>query len=136
MIYPAHPNPGVRAAIADSLDRAPENLIVTDPLDYQPFVQLLSRAHVIVTDSGGIQEEAPSLDKPVLVVRDVTERGEAVEAGCLRLVGTDPARLVAELEILFRDEAAYLRMARSPNPFGDGAASERIRDILERYFSR
>ncbi len=102
-----------------------------EPQDYLPFVFLMSRAYLIITDSGGIQEEAPALGKPVLVTRETTERPEAVAAGTARLVGTDPARLIAAAEQLLNDPEAYARMARAHNPFGDGRASERIVQALE-----
>jgi UDP-N-acetylglucosamine 2-epimerase (non-hydrolysing) len=100
--------------------------VLTDPLAYAGFARLLKRCHFVITDSGGIQEEAPSLGRPVLVARDTTERLEGVEAGTLRLVGTDADRIVAEAERLFDNQEAYARMAGAPNPYGDGRASERI----------
>ena len=102
-----------------------------DPQDYLPFVFLMSRAYLIVTDSGGIQEEAPALGKPVLVTRETTERPEAVAAGTARLVGTDPARIIAAAEHLLNDPTEYACMARAHNPFGDGRASERIVGALQ-----
>ena len=104
---------------------------LVDPLEYVSFVYLMTKAHLIVTDSGGIQEEAPSFGKPVLVTRDVTERPEAVQAGTARLVGTDADRIVAEAERLLDDSRAYATMARAHNPYGDGQASGRIaRDVM------
>lgn len=125
IIYPAHPNPNVQAAIRDRLAARP-NLHVLSPLPYDAFVALMAGARLILTDSGGIQEEAPSLDRPVLVLRDKTERMEGVEAGCLALVGTDPGRIVAAVERLLADPAAYAAMARVANPYGDGRAAERL----------
>jgi UDP-N-acetylglucosamine 2-epimerase len=101
-----------------------------DPLDYLPFVYLMNRSHIILTDSGGIQEEAPSLGKPVLVMRDTTERPEAVEANTVRLVGTDCQRIVSETRRLLDSEDHYLQMSRAHNPYGDGRASERIVEVL------
>ena len=125
IVYPVHPNPSVCGPVHEALGgRARIHLI--RPLEYVSFVYMMTEAHLIVTDSGGIQEEAPSLGKPVLVMRDVTERPEAVEAGTARLVGTDPGRIVAEAERLLDDPANYDAMARRHNPFGDGHASGRI----------
>jgi UDP-N-acetylglucosamine 2-epimerase (non-hydrolysing) len=101
-----------------------------DPQDYLPFVWLMRRARIIITDSGGVQEEAPSLGKPVLVMRDTTERPEAVEAGTVLLVGTDGAKIAREALHLLGDTAAYDAMARAMNPYGDGHAAERIADVL------
>ena len=106
--------------------------MLIDPLDYVPFVDLMRRAYLLLTDSGGIQEEAPSLGKPVLVLRENTERPEAVTAGTARLVGTGKGRIVKEAEHLLDDPQAYQQMARRHNPYGDGKASERIADVLAR----
>jgi UDP-N-acetylglucosamine 2-epimerase (non-hydrolysing) len=100
------------------------------PVEYLPLVHLMKRSYLVLTDSGGIQEEAPSLGKPVLVLREVTERPEGVEAGTARVVGTDTARIVGEARRLLTDRAAYDRMARSVNPYGDGHAAARIADLL------
>lgn len=124
-IYPVHLNPNVQRPVREILSDTP-NVVLGAPLDYEPFVWLMDRCDVVLTDSGGVQEEAPALGKPVLVMRDVTERPEAIEAGTARLVGTDPRRIVASLEELLGDEVAYHRMARARNPYGDGLASERI----------
>jgi UDP-N-acetylglucosamine 2-epimerase (non-hydrolysing) len=107
-------------------------ILLCDPLDYVPFVDLMRRAYLLITDSGGIQEEGPSLGKPVLVMREKTERPEAVEAGTVKLVGTDAARIVEETEILLENRAEFERMSRAHNPYGDGHASERIGDALAR----
>jgi UDP-N-acetylglucosamine 2-epimerase (non-hydrolysing) len=135
IIYPVHPNPNVRAAVDRHLLDAP-NIRLIEPLAYAPFVNLMRRAHVLLTDSGGIQEEAPSLGKPVLVMREKTERPEAVEAGTAMLVGTDQHRIESETARLLDDPAEYERRARIHNPYGDGQASSRIRDILAAYFGR
>jgi UDP-N-acetylglucosamine 2-epimerase (non-hydrolysing) len=106
------------------------NVHLIEPLDYEPFVYLLKHAHLVLTDSGGIQEEAPSLGKPVLVMRDVTERPEAIEAGTVELVGANQARIVDGVSRLLDDEDHYQRMARAHNPYGDGQACARIVDVL------
>jgi len=129
IVYPVHPNPNVRAAVNRHLAGRP-NIRLIDPLGYVPFVDLMRRAHLLLTDSGGIQEEAPSLGKPVLVLRDNTERPEAVEAGTAKLVGTDERRIVDEAERLLDDPEAYGSMARQHNPYGDGNSSRRIADII------
>lgn len=125
IVYTLHPNPDVRSPV-DALLRGVDGIHLLPPQDYLPFVWLMDRADLIVTDSGGIQEEAPSLRTPVLVTRDVTERPEAVDAGTARLVGTDQARIVAEASRLLDDPQAHADMARAGNPFGDGRASMRI----------
>ncbi|AGW91960.1 non-hydrolyzing UDP-N-acetylglucosamine 2-epimerase [Cupriavidus necator] len=125
IVYPVHLNPCVQGPVQAILSGHP-NIHLIDPQDYLPFVFLMSRAYLIVTDSGGIQEEAPALGKPVLVTRETTERPEAVAAGTARLVGTDPARLIATAEQLLNDPEEYACMSRAHNPFGDGRASERI----------
>lgn len=123
--YPVHLNPRVQEAVHCLLDGV-SGITLCPPLDYATLVHLLKRADLVLTDSGGLQEEAPSLGKPVLVLRDVTERPEAVEAGAARLVGTDSARIVAEVDHLLGDPAAYAAMARVISPYGDGRAAERI----------
>jgi UDP-N-acetylglucosamine 2-epimerase (non-hydrolysing) len=110
-------------------------VVLTEPLDYLPFVALLRRAELILTDSGGIQEEAPSLGKPVLVLRETTERPEGVLCGVSRLVGTDVDRIVGEAEALLGDRVAYEAMARRENPYGDGRAAPRIAEVLARDLS-
>jgi UDP-N-acetylglucosamine 2-epimerase (non-hydrolysing) len=110
------------------------NVHLIEPQDYLPFVYLMGQSHLILTDSGGIQEEAPSLGKPVLVMRDTTERPEAVEAGTVRLVGTDRQTIVREAAALLDDASVYQSMSRAHNPYGDGKASSRIVDILAREF--
>lgn len=129
IVYPVHPNPNVREPVERALGSC-EGVHLLPPLDYLPFVFLMNRAHLIVTDSGGVQEEAPALGKPVLVTRDTTERPEGIEAGTAELVGTDEVRIVERAERLLDDPAAWNAMARAHNPYGDGAAARRIRDIL------
>ncbi|WP_310565126.1 non-hydrolyzing UDP-N-acetylglucosamine 2-epimerase [Hydrogenophaga sp.] len=127
VLYPVHLNPNVRQPVNDILAaRGLANVHLIDPVDYLPFVYLMDRAHIIVTDSGGIQEEAPSLGKPVLVMRDTTERPEAVEAGTVQLVGTSREKIVAEARRLLTDTKAYAAMSRAHNPYGDGQAVQRI----------
>jgi len=125
IVYPVHLNPNVREPARRMLAGV-ENIFLLDPLDYLPMVHLMQRAELILTDSGGIQEEAPALGVPVLVLRDKTERPEAIEAGTARLVGTDSKVIVTEATRLLQDQAAYAAMARASNPFGDGHAAERI----------
>ena len=129
IVYPVHPNPNVQGPVNRRL-AACRNVLLPEPLDYVPFVDLMRRAYLIITDSGGIQEEAPSLGKPVLVLRDKTERPEAVEAGTVRLVGTDAARIVKEADRLLDSPDAYQEMARVHNPYGDGHASQRISQAI------
>jgi UDP-N-acetylglucosamine 2-epimerase len=130
VVYPVHPNPNVRASVARHLEGKP-HVHLLPPVSYHQFVHLMKRAHFILTDSGGIQEEAPGLSKPVLVLRERTERPEAVAAGTARIVGTDPARIRAAVDELLTDPAAYAKMATAVNPFGDGHAAERIAHALE-----
>ena len=122
-------NPQVRRAAHEELDGF-DRLRIIDPLEVVDFHNFMARSHLILTDSGGIQEEAPSLGKPVLVMRDTTERPEGVEAGTLRLVGTEEAAIYREFSRLLDDSAAYSEMSHASNPYGDGHASERIADIL------
>ncbi|MDH5286933.1 MAG: UDP-N-acetylglucosamine 2-epimerase (non-hydrolyzing) [Betaproteobacteria bacterium] len=132
IVYPAHPNPEVRRAIADEIGES-ALVRVVEPLSYGPFVSLLDEATLILTDSGGIQEEAPALGKPVLVLRDETERPEAIDAGVARLVGTDEARIVEETARLLDDPAWYRQMARGASPYGDGQAARRIVAAIGRH---
>lgn len=134
VVYPVHLNPNVREPV-NRLLQGIENVHLIEPLDYLPFVYLMNRAHLILTDSGGIQEEAPSLGKPVLVMRDTTERPEAVEAGTVKLVGTDTDMIVKHLNLLLSDETAYAAMSRAHNPYGDGRACSRIQEGLLTWFS-
>jgi UDP-N-acetylglucosamine 2-epimerase (non-hydrolysing) len=133
LLLPAHMNPAVREALLPPLENL-ANVVITDPLSYGDFSQALSRSTVVLTDSGGVQEEAPSLGKPVLVMRETTERPEAVEAGTVRLVGTDPDLIFSEVRTLLTDQDAYDRMARSVNPYGDGQASRRAVASIEHLF--
>lgn len=133
IVFPIHRNPLVREAIMPAVSGLP-NVIVTEPLPYAGFARLMKRATVLLTDSGGVQEEGPSLGKPVLVMRDTTERPEAVTAGTVRLVGTDEDRIVAEAGRLLTDVAAYAAMAAAVNPYGDGRAAQRSVDALAHYF--
>lgn len=130
IVYPVHLNPHVQGPVNEMLGAQPA-IHLLPPLDYAPFVYLMRRAHVILTDSGGVQEEAPSLGKPVLVMRDVTERPEAVVAGTVRLVGTDPERIVTEVSRLCDSPDTYMQMSRTMNPYGDGRAAQRIVAVLK-----
>lgn len=124
-VYPVHLNPNVAIHVHEKLSNIP-NIHLIPPQEYEPFALLLQHCHIVLTDSGGIQEEAPSLGKPVLVMRDVTERPEAVEAGTVRLVGADKTRIVKELSALLDDKEQYQAMTHAHNPYGDGHACERI----------
>ncbi len=128
IVFPVHRNPHVRRAIEPL--RGHPNVLLVEPVDYPELVFLLKRCHFVVTDSGGIQEEAPSFGKPVLVTRDTTERPEAMELGLARLVGTDERRLFSQMSGLLDDPAAYAQMSRVRNPYGDGRASHRIAQRL------
>lgn len=134
VVYPVHLNPNVQEPVRRHLSHLP-NVHLIEPQDYLPFVYLMQQSYVILTDSGGVQEEAPSLGKPVLVMRETTERPEAVDAGTVRLVGTDDARIVAELERLLDDHAEYQRMSEAHNPYGDGKACERITAAIAERFA-
>ena len=135
VIYPVHLNPNVREPVHRILaDVASIHLI--EPLDYLPFVYLLDLCFFVITDSGGVQEEAPSLGKPVLVMRETTERPEAVAAGTVKLIGTDQEKMVYETDTLLTDPEAYAEMSQAHNPYGDGKASQRIRDGLSSFFKR
>ncbi|EGQ9178613.1 non-hydrolyzing UDP-N-acetylglucosamine 2-epimerase [Vibrio alginolyticus] len=125
ILYPMHLNPNVREPVNRMLGDT-DNVLLIEPQQYLPFIYLMSRAHIILTDSGGIQEEAPSLGKPVLVMRDSTERPEAVEAGTVKLVGTDITKITESLDLLLDDQDEYKKMSFSHNPYGDGKASQRI----------
>ncbi|WP_394199327.1 non-hydrolyzing UDP-N-acetylglucosamine 2-epimerase [Litoreibacter albidus] len=135
VIYPVHLNPNVKGPV-EKLLGSQERIKLIPPQDYLPFVHLMRRADMILTDSGGVQEEAPSLGKPVLVMRDTTERPEAVDAGTVKLVGTDADLIVRETNLLLDDGAAYSTMSRAHNPYGDGQASERIRDAILAFFKK
>jgi UDP-N-acetylglucosamine 2-epimerase (non-hydrolysing) len=130
IVYPVHLNPNVQEPVQRIL-RGNDSIHLIAPLDYLPFVYLMIRSYMILTDSGGVQEEAPSLGKPVLVMRETTERPEAVEAGTVRLVGADPAKIVGETSRLLDCQIAYEEMARAHNPYGDGRAREKILEVLK-----
>ncbi|WP_353091171.1 UDP-N-acetylglucosamine 2-epimerase (non-hydrolyzing) [Methylibium sp.] len=132
LVYPVHLNPNVREPVGRLLSDI-QNVHLIEPLDYLPFVYLMTKSAVILTDSGGIQEEAPSLGKPVLVMRDTTERPEAVDAGTVRLVGTDVQAIVKGVSLLLDDQAEYERMSFAHNPYGDGSACARIARALLDY---
>lgn len=129
ILFPVHPNPNVHGPVRAALGEHPR-IRLLPPLDYVPFVRALSRCHFVLTDSGGVQEEAPAFGKPVLVMRDTTERPEGVDAGTALLVGTDPDRILREAARLLDDQSHYERMSRAHNPFGDGKAASRICEIL------
>ena len=133
IVLPVHRNPVVREAVLPAIEGLP-NVVVTEPLAYGEFTRMLSVAHVVLTDSGGVQEEAPSLGKPVLVMRENTERPEAVTAGTVTLIGTDEERIVTEVDRLLNDDAAYREMANAVNPYGDGRAAERTLAAIEQMF--
>ena len=134
IVYPVHRNPNVLDPVTHRLGGRP-NVVLVDPLDYTSFVDLMRRAWLLITDSGGIQEEAPSLGKPVLVMRERTERPEAVDAGTVKLVGTDPRKIVTEAARLLDDQPEYRRRSRIHNPYGDGHASERIAGAIAAWFA-
>ena len=134
IVFPMHKNPVVREAIAPSIDGL-GNVVIVEPLAYGGFARLMSRASVILTDSGGVQEEAPSLGKPVLVMRDTTERPEAMEAGTVTLVGADEERIFGSVDRLLTDEAAYAAMANAVNPYGDGFAAARTTTALGHFLA-
>lgn len=133
-LYPVHPNPNVKD-VAHEFLAGLSNFTLCEPLDYAPFIAAMKRAYIILTDSGGVQEEAPALGKPVLVLRDETERPEAVEQGVVKLVGSNYERIVDEAQRLLDDETAYKDMARGVSPYGDGHAAMRIVQTLHEHFS-
>jgi UDP-N-acetylglucosamine 2-epimerase (non-hydrolysing) len=133
ILFPVHPNPNVVAVMDAALGEQP-NIARIDPLDYPTFIRALDMADLVLSDSGGVQEEAPALGKPVLVMRETTERPEGVTAGTARLVGTDADRIVEEVSRLLDDRQAHAAMARAHNPFGDGHAAARIADIIRAGF--
>jgi UDP-N-acetylglucosamine 2-epimerase (non-hydrolysing) len=132
-IYPVHPNPNVRRAAREELGKLPR-VILTAPVSYTDLVALLKKSTLVLTDSGGLQEEAPSLGKPVLVLRNVTERPEAVRAGTVRMVGTNRGRIIREISALLTDKKHYRRMAAATNPYGDGKAAGRTVEMIRYYF--
>jgi UDP-N-acetylglucosamine 2-epimerase (non-hydrolysing) len=125
IIYPVHLNPSVQKPVYETLGHF-KNIFLLEPQDYLPFIYLMEKSFVILTDSGGIQEEAPSLGKPVLVMRDTTERPEAVSAGTVKLVGTAVDRIVGTVNLLLNDPQEYIKMSNATNPYGDGTASQKI----------
>ena len=129
IVYPVHLNPNVQRPVYELLSELP-NVYLIAPLDYLPFIYAMQHSYLLLTDSGGVQEEAPSLGKPVLVMRDTTERPEAVEAGTVKLVGTNAQTIVDNVNQLLNDESLYRQMSETHNPYGDGKACERIRDVL------
>ena len=133
VVYPVHLSPAVQEVAKDIL-AGHDRIHLIEPLDVLDFHNLASRSYFIMTDSGGVQEEAPSLGKPVLVLRDTTERPEGVRAGTLKLVGTDPVRVKEAMAALLTDETLYRQMSQAPNPYGDGRASERIVRAIQHYF--
>lgn len=134
VLYPVHPNPNVKDVAIELLGDC-ANIKLCDPLDYAPFIAAMKRAYLIISDSGGVQEEAPALAKPVLVLRDETERPEAVEMGVVKLVGPNYDKIVNEAQILLDDPAAYKAVARGISPYGDGKGSERIVAVLKEHFA-
>jgi len=134
VLYPVHLNPNVREPVNRILQNV-NNVHLIEPQDYLPFVYLLNQAHIILTDSGGVQEEAPSLGKPVLVMRDTTERPEAVDAGTVKLVGTNKQTIIDAVERLLADEVEYNSMSRAHNPYGDGEACQRIVNRIKQQYS-
>ncbi len=134
IVYPVHPNPNVRQPVYNLLSQK-SRLHLLRPLPYLDLLTLINRSYLILTDSGGIQEEAPSFHKPVLVLRDVTERPEGIKAGVARLVGTQTQKIITQAKILLLNPKAYERMTQAPNPYGDGRASERIVRHIRRYFA-
>jgi len=130
ILYPVHLNPNVRKPVNELLSNI-DNIKLVEPFQYEEFIYLMSKSYLILTDSGGIQEEAPSLGKPVLVMRDTTERPEAVKAGTVKLVGSNKENIVKEVQYLLNNTDAYQAMSRSHNPYGDGNASKKILEILK-----
>jgi UDP-N-acetylglucosamine 2-epimerase (non-hydrolysing) len=128
-----HPNPNVKEVAHEILGNCP-NILLCAPLDYAPFVAAMKKSYLIISDSGGVQEEAPALGKPVLVLRDETERPEAVEMGVVKLVGSDLNRIVSEAQLLLDDQAAYQAMALGVSPYGDGRSAQRIVTVLKEHF--
>lgn len=132
-IYPVHPNPNVRKTVNSYLANTPHVQLI-DPLEYEDFSLLMKKSYLILTDSGGVQEEAPALGVPVLVLRNETERPEAIEAGCVKLVGTNKQTIVSTINELLSNTDSYYKMAKSANPYGDGTACVQIADAIEKHF--
>jgi UDP-N-acetylglucosamine 2-epimerase (non-hydrolysing) len=133
LLYPVHPNPNVKNTAHEILGNS-ENIVLCEPLDYVQFVAVMKQAYLIISDSGGVQEEAPALGKPVLVLREETERPEAVEMGVVKLIGTNYQNIIEEVQKLLDNKAAYLFMAKGVSPYGDGKAAERIVKVLREHF--
>jgi UDP-N-acetylglucosamine 2-epimerase (non-hydrolysing) len=133
-VYPVHLNPNVQEPVHKILS-SKKNVHLVEPLDYPSFIWLMNKSYIVLTDSGGLQEEAPSLGKPVLVMRDVTERQEGIDAGTAKLVGTNQQVIFTEMSILLTDESAYLKMAKAVNPYGDGTASKQIVEVISKIFN-
>lgn len=131
VVYPVHPNPNVRKPVYELLD-GKERIHLIEPLEYAQFCSLMKKSHIILTDSGGVQEEAPSLGKPVLVLRDTTERPEAIEYGTVILVGTNKEKIISNVQKLLNDKNEYKKMSEAINPYGDGLASKRIVEVLKK----
>jgi len=134
-VYPVHLNPNVRKPALEILEGI-DNFHLLEPMSYLPFVWLMKRSHIILTDSGGIQEEGPSLGAPVLVMRETTERPEGVTAGTSILVGRTEEKIISNIQLLLDDHDAYQKIAQTTNPYGDGTASEKIVSFLQNYFSK
>jgi UDP-N-acetylglucosamine 2-epimerase len=132
-IFPVHLNPVVREVVYGTLGSL-GNVFLIEPLDYLDFVNLMARSYLIITDSGGVQEEGPSLGKPILVLREVTERPEAVHYGTVKLVGLDEKKIIAAAKKLIESKSAYEKMATATNPYGDGRAAERTVQVIKKYF--
>jgi UDP-N-acetylglucosamine 2-epimerase (non-hydrolysing) len=130
IIYPVHLNPNVQKPVFELLSKI-ENVYLIEPLTYEEFIYLMDKSYFIITDSGGVQEEAPSLGKPVLVMRDTTERPEALKAGTVKLVGTDKQMIIEESQKLIENISEYEKMSKAHNPYGDGKASQKIIDFLK-----
>jgi len=135
VVYPVHPNPAVKNIVYNMLYGA-KGVHITKPLDFVDMHNLIAKSHLVLTDSGGIQEEAPTFGKPVVVLRNVTERPEGIKAGTLVLAGSDKKKIVSVVNELMNDKVAYEKMANAKNPFGDGFASERIAEAIKYYFNR
>lgn len=133
-VYPVHPNPNVKTVVHKRLENQ-KNISLLPPLDYLPLVYLMKNSYFVITDSGGIQEEAPSFGKPVLILRKATERPEGIQAGIAKLIGTDQSTIMTEVSKLLEDESAYIAMAQASNPYGDGKAAERILSAILDYTS-
>ena len=135
VVYPVHLNPNVQKPVKELLDNK-ERIHLIEPMEYAPFSTLMKKSHIIMTDSGGVQEEAPSLGKPVIVLRSTTERPEAVEYGTVKLAGTDKDTIVREVQNLLDNETEYKKMSEAINPYGDGLASRRIVEIIKKELSQ